>query len=671
MQIVDARVTHYRSINDSGVVEFDPEITNIVGVTGSGKTSFLKMLAGVSDRAQFGEADLPHRSTMLTKLHDGELRSGEITQLEATFKVEEMDRARLPQKYRKVDRITVKRALSGGIVLSADGKTLTKVNIQSEANDILNRADHVVEILHSLEHDDPEDEAIFVQAVDEAIASLREADYYDKNGVALAVQALRAAVHSVEFERNTLMQIEEEFDAIELIRRDLARKIRNDPLSIMYKIIPKPRYSSKVFELEDEIDLDKFIADPFASKTFACVAQTCGLTPMGVDKARSAVPAQRRGYLSTKSAVLSARLNKFWRQENYTFMLAIDGSRLRLNVTDKTTGTDTSLSERSDGFRWWLAFFLDLSAFLTRKSGRSVILLDNPATELHEKGKGDVLRFIQEAAKSDRIQIIYSTHERALVDPWRTDRIRVADLTPEGTQIKTVQAASSNGMLETIMKSIGSPARYSLFGAPRTVVFEGASDTYIVSAINEYMTRTNPDASLDKDVYSINTMSGVTKAEYVLSMYKNMGLDFVIVVDRGKESEKVCGRIGYTEFERHFVKLPVVEGKGEVDIEDLVERSLYYEAFKEAYQGILDRVPNIDEIDDDEGQKRSNNYVKWFKKSGREYSKTLVAQRMFRTILDGESARNDPSRARAIEKTSGAFAILFAAIKAKCRDPTP
>jgi len=665
MQLVDAKVTHYRSINDSNVVEFSPEITNIVGVTGSGKTSFLKMLSGMSAKVQFGEVDLPHDSDILAKFHDGKTRAGEITQLQATFGVEDADRARLPPKYRKANRIRVRRTLSGGITLSVDGKAIPRANIRREAATMRRSADKVASALYSLTSDDREDDEIFADAVGEAISSLKEADFYDRKGVALAVQALRSVVQSVEIDREALAEIELELDGMDSIRNDMDRKIVADPLSAVYRAIPKPRYCDSVFELEDEIDLDKFAADPFASKTFSCVAQICGLAPVGMDKARNAAPAQRDGYLSTKSAVLSSRLNRFWRQEIYTFKLSIDGNRLLLSVMDKTTGTTTSLSERSDGFRWWMAFFLDLSAFLARKSGRSIILLDNPATELHEKGKGDVLRFIQEAAKSDRIQIIYSTHERALVDPWRTDRIRVADLTPEGTKIKTVQAASSNGMLDTVMKSIGSPARYSLFGAPRTVVFEGASDVYMASAVNEYLSTADSESSLDRDVYSINSMSGITKAKYVLSMYKNLGVDFVIVVDRGRESKELAKKIGHAEFERHFVVLPKVEGKDEADIEDLVDRSLYYEAFKEAYRGMLGRVPGIDEIDADGGQKRSDNYLRWLEESGNEYSKTLVAQRMFNVVLDDGPARSDPDRAEALERTSGAFADLFAAIKSK------
>ena len=669
MRIVEGRVAHYRSINDSGVVTFDPEITNIVGATGSGKTSFLRMLSGVSDEAGFGEVDLPRNSDVLAKLHGGKVQARGITQLAATFQVEDADRARLPPQYRKIDLITVRRTLAGTIALSADGKDLPRADIRRESDAILERVDQVAKMLYPLASEGSEDDAMPGRAVDDAVSSFKDADFYDKGGVTMAARILRTVADSVQVGRKALPQIESKLDEIDAIALDISDRIRDDPPSAVYRIIPKPRYCGGVFELEDWIDLDRFISAPFDSKTFACVAQICGLTPTGLDKARGAAPEQRDAYLSTKSAILGARLHRFWRQEDYAFRLAIEDSRLSLYVSDKATGAVTAPTERSDGFRWRMAFFLDLSTFLAHKSGRSVILLDNPATELHERGKGDVLRFIQEAAKSDRVQIIYSTHERALVDPWRTDRIRVAYMTPEGTKIKTVQAASADGMLEAVMTSIGSPARYSLFGAPRTVSFEGASDMYMASAINEYMAMTDPEASLDKDVYSINSMGGMAKARYALSMYKNMGLDFVLVVGRGRESGEVARRVGPAEFGRRFVEIPAAEGNGEADVEDLVDRSLYYEAFREAYRGILNRIPPIGEIDANGARKRADNYRRWFEKSGESYSRTLVAQRMFGVVIDGGgAARDNPDMAKALERTCRAFAGLFASIKARCED---
>ena len=44
---------------------------------------------------------------------------------------------------------------------------------------------------------------------------------------------------------------------------------------------------------------------------------------------------------------------------------------------------------------------------------------------------------------------------------------------------------------------------------------------------------------------------------------------------------------------------------------------------------------------------------------------------MFSVVLDDKPARNDPDRAKALEKTSNSFAGLFAAIKAKYADTAP
>ena len=666
MQLVDARVTHYRSINDSGVVGFDPEVTCIVGAVGSGKTSFLTMLSGVSAKVRFGEADLPRNSGTLARLRGGSARAGEIVQLQATFRVEDADRHRLPPEHRRADRIAVRRTLAGGISLSVDGEALPRVDIRREADAIRGHAERAAGVLCPPGRGGRAGGAAPAERAAEAPSCFGDVDFYDGEGTALAVQSLRATALSADVGRGALDEFESEMAGIDAVRGDIARKIQADPQSAVYRAIPKPKYCGGVFELEDGIDLDRFIADPFGSRTFSCVAQVCGLTPSGISRVRHAPPAERDGYLSKKSAMLGARLGQFWRQEDYAFRLAIDGSRLLLGVSDRTTGTATPPSERSGGFRWLAAFFLGVSAFMARRSGRGVILLDNPATELHEGGKGDVLRFVQEAARSSRIQVVYSTHERALVDPWRADRVRVAGLSAEGTRIRTIREASRDGAIEAAMGGVGSPARYSPFGAPRAVVFEEDSDVYAASAVNEYVARTDPEASLDRNVYSISSMGGIAAAEHALAMYRGMGADFVMVVRRGRESEAAAREAGHAESGRRIVEIPAADGMSEAGIEDLVDRSLYYEAFREAYRGRLDRIPAIDEIDAGGEQKRSDRYRNWLEESGCGYSRTLVALRMFGVVLDDEAARADPGRAEALKRTGRAFASLFASIKAGC-----
>ena len=128
-----------------------------------------------------------------------------------------------------------------------------------------------------------------------------------------------------------------------------------------------------------------------------------------------------------------------------------------------------------------------MSTHLTKSSRPSIILLDNPATNLHDDGKADVLRFLTKITESGKLQIIYSTHERALIDPWRIEQIRMVEKGSEGTKIEIVRSNSRSDLLGKIRRNIGSPARYSLFDAPKTVAFEGISDINIFSALNEFL----------------------------------------------------------------------------------------------------------------------------------------------------------------------------------------
>ena len=672
MRLLDARVQNYRSISDSGTVTFDPEITCIVGKTGSGKTSFLRMLEGASRGAWFGEQELPRPSNILQDFRDGRTEAGQIVQLTAAFEVEDADRPYLPKQYEGAKRISVVRTFDGRIGVCADGVRLERASTEAETAvlpDMLRSLDSAVaKAVSAMRAARPDSAGPYKESTDEAMRELAGADIRDKHGFEIAVESLRSAVRSQPpADRDVDKDIDLALRAMSNLADKIAAESRDDPVERLYEQVPKPLYIEDVFKLDDEVAIDAFISNTSTSKTFRSISAICGLTPGSMQRIRNANPAERAAYLEAKSRMLSGCLNSFWSQEEYRFELAIDGGMLRLRVTDSTTGATTLASERSEGFKWWMAFFLIVSALLAKGNGRLILLLDNPATGLHDEGKGDVLRFIRTAAESGRLQIVYSTHERVLIDPWRTDRVKIVGLSKEGTKITTVQAESDGRLLETIMKNIGSPARYSLFGAPRTISFEGPSDTYIVSAVNEYALQSGVGSSLAKDMYSINTFGGIDAAPRACQMYGDMGLEFVLVVDSGTETISMKRRLGDDRvFKERFVEIREVLGR-DADMEDMVDRRLYHEAFKLAYETVLaGRLPPVDEIDGNPRKKRANNYAEWFRENGMgTFNKTLVAQRMF-TVMMGRGGDRGQDRAEALGRTAENFARLFKTIVGRC-----
>lgn len=671
MRLLSARVQNYRSIADSGEVTFDPEITCIVGKSGSGKTSFLRMLEGASRSARFEERDLPRSSGILQDFRDGRKKGSEIVQLTTAFEVEGTDRIYLPEEYKNIKNVSVVRTLDGQINVYVDGVRIERASAKDEEKFL---ADIVEKLRNPVTSALKEARTIHPDSVEQckdnimdAVQELRDACILDKREVDIAVESLRSAIRALPLSKDQNREVDELFYTISKLAEKIAGRLRADPAERLYEQVPKPLYREGVFELDDEITINTFVSDVDSSRTFRCISAICGLTPGSMQRIRNANPAERAAYLEAKSKMLSHRLSSFWSQEAYKFELSVDGDLLQLRIADSTTGATTLPSERSEGFKWWVAFFLEVSALLARGNGRRILLLDNPATGLHDEGKGDVLRFVRTAAKSGRLQIVYSTHERALIDPWRTDRVRIVGLGQGGTRVATVPTKSDGRQLESIMKNIGSPARYSLFGAPRMVCFEGPSDTYIASAANEYMLQGGVWPALDRDTYSINSIGGIDAAPQACRLYGDLGLEFILVVDSGTETERMKKRLDDDhDAKKRIVELRQVLGK-DADMEGMVDRGLYYEAFRRAYRTILaEKLPPVDEIDGNPGRKRANNYSDWFKKNSEgEFKKTLVAQQMF-AVMMGRDGGAGAEKSAALDKTAGNFAGLFGIIAGRC-----
>ena len=186
-----------------------------------------------------------------------------------------------------------------------------------------------------------------------------------------------------------------------------------------------------------------------------------------------------------------------------------------------------------------------MAADLSKREGTTVVLLDNPATELHDEGKADILRFLRQMVESGGLQVVYATHERALIDPWRMDRIRVVEKEDEGPgSLLPDLVLDQTCWIESVEVS-GRPARYSLFGAPRTIAFEGVSDVYAASALNELLEQKG-DGSLHKDSFSINAFEGIGNAPDIYEMLRGLGVDFVIMTfqlgTREPRSSEVASR---------------------------------------------------------------------------------------------------------------------------------
>ncbi|EQD80938.1 ATP-dependent OLD family endonuclease, partial [mine drainage metagenome] len=290
-------------------------------------------------------------------------------------------------------------------------------------------------------------------------------------------------------------------------------KLSKSQFNAIISNLPNIYYMERVFNLEDKIPIDQYISDPRSSDTFSSIALlTSDLLPSGVQNVRTKDSQLRNSYYDTISRKLTDVLSSLWSQQKYEFRVSSDSTNLTFDVRDLETGAIVSVIEGSEGFKWWLAFYMDISSRLSKSAKRTVILLDNPATSLHDKGKGDILRLLKDVSGSEKLQLIYTSHERALIDPWRPDIIRLVEKkNSDGTKIISISTPTDSGILARIREYIGSPARYSLYGGIRMLLFEGINDLDIFLAFNEYLER-NGKKHLNRDLYSVDNIAGISNA---------------------------------------------------------------------------------------------------------------------------------------------------------------
>lgn len=132
--------------------------------------------------------------------------------------------------------------------------------------------------------------------------------------------------------------------------------------------------------------------------------------------------------LENKLIDFSNKLEKLWKQLSVRIKHNITPDEITLKIIE--VGKDgkpikaTAPESRSRGFRWYLAYVITLE-YLGKKDN-TILLLDDPAVFLHEKGQKNFLETIEEI--SENIQVMYSTHLISLFNERNLERVLLVEL---------------------------------------------------------------------------------------------------------------------------------------------------------------------------------------------------------------------------------------------------
>jgi len=305
-------------------------------------------------------------------------------------------------------------------------------------------------------------------------------------------------------------------------------------------------------------------------------------------------------------------------------------------------------SKRSDGFQWFLAFYIN---FMTGSKGmfrNTVLLLDNPGVYLHPSGQRDLLKTLENIAKNN--QIVFTTHSPFLVDRKNLRRIRLVLKKGyrKGTKIEEKLHHSNYDTLEPIRAAIGMSLSDTLFPFKNDLLVEGYSDTLILEAMSLFCERIEK-SPLKPEISVIH--AGTDRIPFFSLFFEKEGIPYAILLDNDTEGRRVEKQLidEYGIGKNIIIRLDAItpdEAKNiDVEIEDLIDPPLYNRAVNEAYSRIFERkkVEGI-KIEDLETSinKQTKKYMKFFrdKKLGG-FDKIMVAKQIYNILGDKNCTEED------------------------------
>ena len=195
---------------------------------------------------------------------------------------------------------------------------------------------------------------------------------------------------------------------------------------------------------------------------------------------------ERQTKLNAASLRLTGHIRGVWqpdatRGESATLRVLADGQYLKVVVEDGF-GVEIELDQRSEGFQWLVSFYTVFFAEADDKYSNAVLLLDEPGLSLHGLKQREFRSTLSQLAEAN--QCLYTTHSPFLVGPEELDLVRVIEKVGQGgTEVHSNVTASDPAALLPLQEALGYDLAQSLFVQTRNLVLEGLTDYWYLESV--------------------------------------------------------------------------------------------------------------------------------------------------------------------------------------------
>lgn len=600
MQFDTIEISGFRSFSEKQDTQLESDLTTLVGPNEAGKSNLLQAISRISQDSSFTRQDesylTPDSNSPSIRVHLNDISAEDFDDSPVYIQNYIGELMSYPGEYSQ----------SCVIHLTKTDRSIWFTNPQSNLSGLYkDRKSEILDTIDSIQN------------------RIRNAESSLENGLLpQKIQSHIANQEPEEISPNAILRfreniLDDDLNPDHYLRHHLSRleRLARIPESEILDSLSSPILISDLEPVSDEKELSELGEEgPYNQ-----LLQFAQLEPRDFEELN---PIQRRDIRELASKELSKQFNKYWRQEDIRFIIEFGNGTVSLLIAnaeeyseyDEINPVDLEYdlpSYRSQGFRYFLSFFIQVMANREENLNNNLILLDDPGIHLHPDAQKDLRMALERLAEDN--QIVMTTHSPFLIDDEDLSEIRLVDKNGNGEGTKVYNKLSeyeSNGddALASVRAVIGAGFANSLFANKRNIVVEGRIDEDLLRDFSDYLDRNGHSPGLDMERTAMIDANSASKVVKYAKILDAEDYEYVCLYDADTEGSKqrdMALEDGIPEEHTHVVE-ESIEAFEEynAELEDLCSRSLYFEAVVAAHDEISE--DDLEEVDDTESRQTVN-----------------------------------------------------------------
>jgi hypothetical protein len=567
LKLVSAKVTYYRSVEDSGEFAVEPDVTCLVGKNESGKTTVLQALYQLNPVGRPDLEEVVDFPAKLTRRRKGWGPKEKVPVVEATFRYDD-------------DEIEqIERDLGPGALHSPEF-TLT-IGYRDTRRTYGHRYNEAAIVKHlRSELDLPSAGAATINATSTVADLLEALDGLEEPPAAATELAER--IRKWRRENVGLYLIDEYAEPL------MPKFVYFGDYDVMPGKVSIP-------DLIRRRDAGTLTRGELALLSLLAMADVSLEDFQKTDKHERLIRE-----LENSGNVISEEVFEYWSQntdlEVQLEVLPIEdgaqpplneGPILQIRVRNQRHKVSVPFDDRSRGFVWFFSFLAYFNDLEEAEDNDLILLLDEPGLSLHGRAQEDLLKLIDGRLAPEH-QVLYSTHSPFMVSSRNLQRVRtVVDQDKVGTKVSADVLKADTDTAFPLLAAMGIEMTQTLFIGEHTLLLEGPSDLIYLDVLSDAAEAAGR-AGLDPR-WVKTPIGGAGKLSTFATLLGANRLNVAVLIDSSTKDTQAVKRLRDNSqlAANGLVEVSEFTGTGDADIEDLFEPDFYLDLVNRAYHAEL------------------------------------------------------------------------------------